>query len=298
MRAMRSATLSGPAPVETTSVTRSPGRRVSPAGGLVPMAWPSGTLPLRTRRIVPGGIPAWCSRSVASAWVAPTTTGTSWEWSRGTRPRPAAGGGGRGVAAGEGVTWEGLVATSTATAPATSPTTSRAASRRRRSGGAPVPDRGRGGPGRPPGPPPGFGRCEPRVGGSDARVRGRGRGPRWVGFRRSGPGARGPGAGAGAGRGRAGGPLEGLAQLRRGLEAVVGVLGQRPGDHRLERLRDVGPDGAGPAWALVHVRGGDRERRRPVERRPAADQLVQAAAERVQVGTVVDLAGGQPSGAR
>jgi hypothetical protein len=67
------------------------------------------------------------------------------------------------------------------------------------------------------------------------------------------------------------------------LEAVVGVLGQRLGDHRFELLRDVGPEGAGPAWALAHVRGGDRERRRSVERRLAAEQLVQAAAEPVLV---------------
>src|SRR5829696_4340897 len=88
------------------------------------------------RRTVVGAIPACCSRAVASAWLAPATTGTSWGMLVAGDTAEA---GCRVVAGlGDRVTQDGPVATSTAAVPATSPTTSRAASRRWRSGWGPA----------------------------------------------------------------------------------------------------------------------------------------------------------------
>src|SRR5215213_8051642 len=272
--------------------------------------------PPRIRRTVPRGRPAWRRRSVASAWVAPATTGTSsvdlvaGDTAEAGRLAAVAD-----VAAAveADVTDDGLVAVSTAPVPASNPTATRAATRRRRSGGVPAPA-GAGvwagaGVGNgagvwttgvgvwttgavpfPAGLPSRAG--APESGGAGSGVPG----DAAAGGAAAGGAAAGWGAVGWGGRrgvGCRGDPLECLAELGWGLEAVVGVLGQRSGDHLLEVLGDVGPDGAGPVGPLVHVGGGDGERRRPVERRAAADQLVQAAAQRVQVRTVVDLAGGQ-----
>ncbi|MEJ7728105.1 MAG: hypothetical protein WKG00_02720 [Polyangiaceae bacterium] len=96
-----------------------------------------------------------------------------------------------------------------------------------------------------------------------------------------------PGSGRGLLRGRA---LQGVQQLRRCLEAVLPAPSQAGHDHPRQRRRDVGP-------AIPRVRGGldqphrgHRQLRRPLPGSLPGAGLEEQRAQRVDIGTTVELA--------
>src|SRR5204863_8268359 len=76
----------------------------------------------------------------------------------------------------------------------------------------------------------------------------------------------------------------GFDQLEPGLVAVVRLLRERLLDHRRQCGQRQNARGL-----LLEVREDDRRLRRTRERRPAGHAFVQDAAERVEVGTTIEL---------
>ena len=83
-----------------------------------------------------------------------------------------------------------------------------------------------------------------------------------------------------------------ITQLAAALVALLGLLGERAGDHLVDRLWQLGPALVQGGRRLLEVSEHRRDRPRPLEGRLAVQAFVQDAAERVDVGARVERLAG------